>query len=329
MSVAALEQMTTVSDTRDGPGQRLRRIRQSKNLELSKVAAELHLRVPVLQSLEADAFDRLPEPVFVRGYLRSYARYLGVDERPILECYQERLPPDGGLPAIGMVTMRESIGSSHTAVRLITLLVVLGLITLVALWARSKSPFTLTEMASIATNNISGQGESTTTVKSSEAASPPQSPATGSNPGVAAEPVGSSMQTNAAIAPNTVPARGSTASPGGEGLTTPGVGTTTDSVATAESQTLVAAAEAAPAVWLEFIASSWLEIKDADGKKLVSGQKAKGERIQLEGKAPYWIVLGNSRAVQLTVNGKPYDLTRHGKGAVARFSFDPKTVAGG
>lgn len=137
------------------------------------------------------------------------------------------------------------------------------------------------------------------------------------------------MQTNAATAPNTVPASGPTASPGGEGLTTPGVGTTTDSVATAESQALVAAAEAAPAVWLEFTASSWLEIKDADGKKLVSGQKTKGERIQLEGKAPYWIVLGNSRAVQLTVNGKPYDLTRYGKGAVARFSFDPKTVAGG
>ena len=80
MNVAALEQMTTVSDTRDGPGQRLRRIRQSKNLELSKVAAELHLRVPILQSLEADAFDRLPEPVFVRGYLRSYAIFAQADE---------------------------------------------------------------------------------------------------------------------------------------------------------------------------------------------------------------------------------------------------------
>lgn len=326
MNVAALEQITTVSDTRDGPGQRLRRIRQSKNLELSKVATELHLRVPVLQSLESDAFDRLPEPVFVRGYLRSYARYLGVDERPILECYQERLPPDGGLPAIGTVTMRESIGSSHTAVRLITLLVVLGLITLVALWARSKSPFTLTEMASFATNNFSGQGESTTTGKSSETVSPSQSPAiSSSNQGVAAEHAGSSVQTNTAIAPTS----GSTASPGGEGLTTPAAGTTADSVPSAEPQPLVAAAETAPAVWLEFVSSSWLEIKDADGKKVVSGQKSKGERIQLEGKAPYWIVLGNSRAVQLTVNGKPYDLTRHGKGAVARFSFDPKTVAGG
>lgn len=52
--------------------------------DIADVAANLNLRVSVIQALEADDYANLPGPTFVRGYQRSYARLLGVDERQVL-----------------------------------------------------------------------------------------------------------------------------------------------------------------------------------------------------------------------------------------------------
>ncbi|WP_202844675.1 helix-turn-helix domain-containing protein [Luteimonas saliphila] len=61
-----------------GDGERLRLAREAAGLEIAEVARRLKMPVRVIESLEADAWDRLDAPVFVRGQLRSYARLLGV-----------------------------------------------------------------------------------------------------------------------------------------------------------------------------------------------------------------------------------------------------------
>jgi cytoskeleton protein RodZ len=43
----------------------------------------------------------------------------------------------------------------------------------------------------------------------------------------------------------------------------------------------------------------------------------------LGGRPPYKLVIGNSRAVTITVDGEPFDLDRYAKGNVARFTLDP------
>ena len=61
-----------------GPGARLREAREAANISLDRIAMSLLLDPKIVEALEEDDFDRLPAPTFVRGYLRGYARVLGV-----------------------------------------------------------------------------------------------------------------------------------------------------------------------------------------------------------------------------------------------------------
>ncbi|MCK4725683.1 MAG: helix-turn-helix domain-containing protein, partial [Anaerolineales bacterium] len=65
-------------------GQRLKRERQASDISLEQVAQGTHIRLHYLQAIEDGSFDELPSPVQVRGFLRAYAGYLGIDLEPIL-----------------------------------------------------------------------------------------------------------------------------------------------------------------------------------------------------------------------------------------------------
>ena len=61
------------------PGQALAEARAARNLSVADVALQLKLSVSQIVALEADAYDKLPGPVFVRGFVRNYARLLELD----------------------------------------------------------------------------------------------------------------------------------------------------------------------------------------------------------------------------------------------------------
>jgi len=62
-----------------GIGQALREAREAMGLTLDDVEQEIRIRSNYLEALENEDFDRLPGEVYVRGFLRNYARFLGVD----------------------------------------------------------------------------------------------------------------------------------------------------------------------------------------------------------------------------------------------------------
>jgi len=68
-------------------GQILEEARQAKGLTLEQVESETHMRVKFLQALEQGQTDAFPTPLQMRGFLRNYARYLGLDPEPLLERY--------------------------------------------------------------------------------------------------------------------------------------------------------------------------------------------------------------------------------------------------
>ena len=78
-----------------GPGERLRAARLSMNYDLAKIASELHLTTAVVQALEADDYDGVGVRVFVRGYLRNYARIVGMPEESVLRQFDEKWPDEG------------------------------------------------------------------------------------------------------------------------------------------------------------------------------------------------------------------------------------------
>ena len=119
-----------------GPGAHLRQAREAANISADKIAASLLLGPKTIEALEADSFDRLPAPTFVRGYLRSYARLLGLPAGPILEMYDRHgfQPPS---LALGVAEMPQA-HTSDTVVRLVTYAVGAVLVLLVGLWWHSQ-----------------------------------------------------------------------------------------------------------------------------------------------------------------------------------------------
>ena len=70
--------------TDGGPGARLRAAREAAGLGIGEVAEQLHLLRYFVQALEQDEYGRLRGDTFVRGYLRNYARLLGIDADEVL-----------------------------------------------------------------------------------------------------------------------------------------------------------------------------------------------------------------------------------------------------
>jgi len=68
-------------------GKVLREARESRGLDFHEVEEATHIRTTFLQALEEERFQELPGHVYGRGLLRNYARYLGLDEEPLIRAY--------------------------------------------------------------------------------------------------------------------------------------------------------------------------------------------------------------------------------------------------
>lgn len=69
------------------PGVRLRETREAGRMSREEVAQHLHLDVQIITALEQDNYNKLPSPMYVCGYLRSYARLLKLPEMEIVSAY--------------------------------------------------------------------------------------------------------------------------------------------------------------------------------------------------------------------------------------------------
>lgn len=61
-------------------GADLCKIRKQLGISLEKIAEETNIRISMLRAIEEDDFDSFPPMVYLKGFLKSYARYLQVDE---------------------------------------------------------------------------------------------------------------------------------------------------------------------------------------------------------------------------------------------------------
>jgi len=77
-------------------GASLRRERELRGVTLQEIAASTKIGVSMLKAIEDDRFDKLPQGLFVRGFVREYARFLALDEQKILtelSFHASQVPP--------------------------------------------------------------------------------------------------------------------------------------------------------------------------------------------------------------------------------------------
>jgi cytoskeleton protein RodZ len=68
----------------NSPGALLRWGREQRNLSIEEIASELHLTKVRVIAIEEDDFSSFSGETFVRGYLRLYARVIGIDEKEVV-----------------------------------------------------------------------------------------------------------------------------------------------------------------------------------------------------------------------------------------------------
>ena len=92
-------------------GEQLRQARESQNITLQEIAATTKISARALQALESEQFDRLPGGIFNKGFVRAYARYVGLDEEKMLASYLAVAKPQA--PEADMQTIPSQLAAAQ------------------------------------------------------------------------------------------------------------------------------------------------------------------------------------------------------------------------
>jgi cytoskeleton protein RodZ len=83
-------------------GGRLAWERQKAGLTVTDIAARLRLHPKQVRAIEQESLDELPEAAYVRGFVRGYAKIVGIDPTPLLADLNDRIAPPAGSVVDGM-----------------------------------------------------------------------------------------------------------------------------------------------------------------------------------------------------------------------------------
>lgn len=321
-----------VVELSESPGRRLRVLRQSKGWEIERVASQLHLRPHLVEAIEQDRFHELPGPVFVMGYLRNYARLLGIDPEPLIGAYRAANPePESRAPWVNRSSApKPEIGSGHILVRLVSLGLILAVIGMLVLWWQNR-PEPLPEpslglespdLPLAETEELVAEG---LTLEDPEAVEPLPEPPDGEAGSAALAlpaPQGAGNAPDPTLSTVTQPPQQSAAP--SAAFAEPGTEPAMPAAAADAAPESPPAQPRVPEVVLTFSGTSWIDVRDAAGKVILTGEMRKGDRRVLTGAdTPYSFVIGNAKAAALTVGGKSLDLSTRSRSGVARFKLDP------
>ncbi len=120
---------------RVSPGAMLQAAREARGHSPLDVSQRLNWLPEYVALIERDEFQRLRRPAFARGYVRAYARMLGLDETIVLAAYDEVVPTPA-TPADGGGN-RRPLPLQRTGLGILLGLGVLGLLVLGLWWAQS------------------------------------------------------------------------------------------------------------------------------------------------------------------------------------------------
>ena len=274
--------------SRQNPGETLRQAREQKGLSLSQVAGQLNLTENSLRQLENGAFDKLPGHTFSRGYIRAYAKLMGLDQAELVNSFDHFTGTNAsGSTVQSLGRVAEPVRLSRNVLRIVSLLLLALLIGFGYFWWQEHSART-PETAGLSLEHVEVESaDGTTEIHTLDE---PEAPAQGT-PAAPQQPV-TAAPAGTAPAPGTAPAVPATASPAAPPA---------PSEPTAAP---VVAGEGQGVVKVQFVADCWTQVTDANGKVLVSALKRKGDSLELAGKAPLELRLGFARGAQVSYNGR-------------------------
>jgi cytoskeleton protein RodZ len=284
-------------------GQTLAAERERQGLSRADAAQRLHMSAYQIEALETGDYSRLPKGTFLRGFVRNYAKVLGVAPDTVMPMLTEDAPRDGR-PGIVVPTQNirfDPLGDRLQSpyVKAAALAVVVVSIAFAAMywWVAVRPSLPAAARRNVDPTSVAAAAPTPAPVPIPVAAvvSPP-----------APEPVAPPKQeapkaeARKAEPPKADPKK-------------------------AEPPKVVAAA-APPGdgsvLKFRFRGESWVEIRDAKGKLLFSKLNPANSETEVTGKPPFNVIVGNAPEVKVFYNDREFDLEPHTKVAVARFTVE-------
>jgi cytoskeleton protein RodZ len=274
--------------------------REEMNLSVTEVARHLKLSPAQVEALEEGAYDRLPGRVFVRGFLRNYAKLLGLDPEPLLHRIESEMPQPAVVeqrPPAHPEVMPTGESSRWAVYIGIAAVILVGLAAYEFGFNAPPSSQPAGEAASSAATG----------------AAPAETGATQPAPATAPEAAANAPESAATAA-------GASALPPASGAA-PAAGAPEGAATTSGVAPSSAKAPDGHELQFGFDEDSWVEVRDANDKVVLRKLNRAGSEERVTGRPPFKLVVGNARSVHLTYDGEAVDLGPHIGQTVARLTL--------
>lgn len=305
---------------RTSPGHLMRSARERQDMSLDDLTERTLLNRTTVEALENNQFDRLSQPVFVRGYYRKCAKVLDIPEDELLEAYANWAGESGPRPASpGQVDVVPQDVTPQRW-RALGMILVVGLL----LVAIGMAWVWLPQLISGATGEMNSPESSIstgTTVPPTSTSG--ESGNTGTTSSESSEGGSSLINTSAASGDSGDESAQADAEPasGAAGSADAGNGGNAGSVAAVDGQTAAGADDSETTesggsaaggdgkLVLRFGERSWVRVRDAGGTVLLDGIVDGGNLRVVEGQPPYDVALGYAPGVEVAIGGRSVDLS--------------------
>ncbi len=308
-------------------GEVLSNARKAAGWAVTEVASKLNLTVSAVEFLEQNQFAQLPGTTFARGYIRSYAKLLGLDGAQLAQAFDQQI---GAAADVSAVHTIDRVGESRRVPRgmlqfglFILFVVVLAAIyygwqsrQANALQASNKPP--VFERVEVERADGSMHVQNLDELEDQAVALALENHETNSNDAVIADAVESELVETEQVVEESLVETGFAQLPAAPAVVTENNPAAT-SVEDATEQ--LELAEGMGRAQLTFTNDCWLRVVDADGKQLAGGLQRAGEELAVSGKAPLDVHLGYARGVSVIYNGKAVDFSTAISGETARFKL--------
>lgn len=316
-----------------GPGATLREARERMQISTRQVAEALNLPVHVIEAIEAEDTERLPAPVFARGYTRAYARLLELDADAIVAQY-----PDQEEKVEQVHVIREPrTSASIIRLGLVALLwilgvgVVAGVVWVVWQWSGDEAERAGPATEAVGLPQEAAEGRDSTDATASDTGSPEETArATREASDRAGYPEDMDLDSDGEPALVTQP-EVVTPQPSSETVEVgqpaldlqAGLVDAADAGQSVEDLAALRAAgrritpEGDDVLRMEFSEDCWVEVFSSTGRVLYGDLNRSGRVLVLVGEAPFRVLLGYAPGVRMSFNGEAVVLKPHTRNAVA------------
>ena len=299
-----------------GFGAVLRAAREAEGISVGDMAVQCRLAVTQIRALEEERLENLPEPVYVRAFIRGYAHALKIDPAPLVDDYMMRCGRRGAAVEVGQLPnrspSREAVFHEPPKNRTLkaVLFVVLAALVGGGIWAVYTDQFASLHTSSEAQKVESGANEAketkTPAAEPAERAAAPSDAAPETQPAQPSAPAAAQAQP-AAAAPAAQPA---------------------PSAAPAQPAPAASAQPPAAAPVLHKVefrlgaGASWVQVIAPNGRNVVASEMRPQSVQAYEITKGSRFTIGNAGVVSLTIDGEVYPLDGVVRNGIARFTIE-------